>query len=292
MTSVQPIASRPPFALAALLALASCTGDGSKLGDAGKPVLAPDASQSMNTAGTSNMAGTVAVPPPVDSGAPEDAAEAEPEMDAASKMDASAPNQDDDDAGMWMPPNLECKNDEWLLAPGMLLAQPVDYVADRAALFDPTNGAIEPLRVISEAGKPCDTAKDRASCERALTVTPPNVTTRHLITTSGDTVKLWDSTSISPLFGLVDTPAEALWWLQTAGTYIARCNVVVKPAADGDGFTVENLLNPGLCGGRPPTDLEPRFYATVDVDTRGFMIQTQVAETWPDPLCNQMRINP
>jgi hypothetical protein len=159
---------------------------------------------------------------------------------AAKDDDASVP--DPMDAGTWVPPDPTCSDGDWRLAPGLLPAMHVDYIADRDLRF-PTADAGEPtptqpeLVVLSSAGKPCANARDHAACEKALALRPQFG--RHLVTTSGDAVHLWLAPAL-PLLGQIDTPSEALWLLQNLHGPLT-CNARVS--RDGDDFIVSGLPN-------------------------------------------------
>jgi len=196
-------------------------------------------SQSSNTSGMGGAAGEATVdsgwtdPPRVGPPAPTDGSM--PAMPDAA-LDGGI-GSDDDDAGPWVPPDPTCVDGAWLLAPGFLVARRVDYVADRDSLLVDGGFSTDEPRTLSSAGMPCATATDRAKCEAALH--QPISFGRHLVTTAGDNVRLWQGSATRTLLGLLDTPAEAMWWLMANGPYRAPCTVKVYPS-DG-GYTFENV---------------------------------------------------
>ena len=277
MTTLQLTATRTLAALAALV-LASCSNDPVADAKPLRPVEAPNASEPMNTAG-STSAGRTAPTPVVDSGAPDSQVDA----DVDPQMDAAVPNIDDDDAGTWVPPELECEDDVWRLAPGFLVAQRIEYVADRSITFSEVTG--QPVvTTLSEAGERCGGAKNKPACEKALELIPP-VGARHLVTTLGDSVRVYDQASILSIFGRIDTPAEALWYAQNVLGFFLRCNVIVTPLTNEDGFEIKNLLGMGVCGSIPPLDLADEFKTTIELLPDGNFGQTQIGRLWEDPAC-------
>jgi hypothetical protein len=195
---------------------------------------------------------------PAQPAAPADAGSAAPRAgNSASAADADAPLDDADagspgDAGPELdagreppptPPEPTCEGDEWRLAPGLLLARRVEYVADRLVTL--TEDGTLAVRVVSENGTPCATAHDRASCEAALHTPAPFG--RHILTTAGDAIKFWSGDGVLSLFGVIDTPAEAVWWLiQTRG--VVPCSAEVSAA--GDGYRIAKTRG-GRCGPLP-----------------------------------------
>lgn len=144
-----------------------------------------------------------------------------------------------------------CEKDTyvWNLAPGFLLAEAVEYVADREIRFTETmdvNGVTVsgPVNyVISSAGTPCGGASDKDKCMKALEVVSLMMTSRHLVTTRGDEVRLWPDFSALSVLGQIDTPAEAIWWLQIRRGGVP-CGAKAEKADEG-GYTVhgaEELL--------------------------------------------------
>jgi hypothetical protein len=232
---------RFPIAAACLASLISAACD-----DAAPMSAPPDAALAATTAGMmSGAAGTTSNEPPptpsVDSGpvVPSRDLDASAGPDAS---DASGPSdEDEDDAGVPEPSPTEptCDANVWVLAQGFRLSQPVDYVADRDLSFGPS-GDLE-NGVISSRGTPCATATDRVRCEAALKL-PVNAG-RHLVTTAGDTVKVWDATTARTIFGALDTKAEVIWFLTQAGGVIIPCTVSITESATGylvEGFALDN----------------------------------------------------
>jgi hypothetical protein len=118
----------------------------------------------------------------------------------------------------------------------------VDYIADRDMRFPMVDaGEVTPTQaeivVLSSAGIPCANARDHAACEKALTVRPQFG--RHLVTTSGDTVRLWPGPAL-PLIGEIDTSSEAIWLLQSTRGPVP-CSVTIT--REGDDFVVTGLPN-------------------------------------------------
>jgi hypothetical protein len=195
-------------------------------------VAAPDASQPQGTlapAGGSFSPTSPMLPQPPDA-----------------KSDAAVPAGDDDDsdgglpeaadAGAFVPPEPKCVDNEWRLAPGFLPAIHVDYIADRD-LRVADAGAGQPMStqadlvVLSSAGEACANASDHARCESALALNPQ--LGRHLVTTSGDTVRIWPAPALR-LLGEIDTSAEAVWTVLTSRGVVPCDAAVVRE----DGGTV------------------------------------------------------
>ena len=157
----------------------------------------------------------------------------------------TGPSPSGPDAGPWRPPELHCNDGVWELAPGFLLAQPVDYVADRDFAATQPNDpgvmivATGATRVLSSSGVPCANAHDRQACAAALAL--PSPVGRHLVTTHADTVKLWPLPAAHTLLGLIDTPAEALWWVSVNFGVALDCSVTVT--RDNDVFTIGGVTN-------------------------------------------------
>jgi hypothetical protein len=153
----------------------------------------------------------------------------------------------------------QCKDAVWRLAPGFQLASAVDYVADR---IDGT-----PAGMISEHGTACSGAMDVATCQAAVALDPQ--IGRHVLTTEGDQVKLWQAPSVLTLFGAVDTPEEAIWMLQNSG-YDVSCSAQI-------GYVNHefSVLAERYSGGCPPGQVTTR----VLVSANGAMRETQTDST-------------
>lgn len=224
--------------LLALFAISGCGDDGGPKPPA-TVAPSPAGSQGSNTAG--NTAAGVA-------GASQAGAEAPP-LDASMPMppnplDAGMPvatdamvHVEDEDAGPWVPPDPTCADGFWRLAPGFLVARRVDYIADRDNPW--MDGGLQPTpsRVISAAGMPCANATDFARCQDSLNAINQNG--RHLITTANDNVRLWTGQSVRTIFGLVDTPSEAMWIASSNSPYVAPCTAKISPI-DG-GYEIDGL---------------------------------------------------
>ena len=233
-----------------LLALAALLGACSN-GESNPPApgSSPDAAAGMHAA--LPQAGKGAEPPPP------------PPVDAGPKLDAGPPPtadamvhvMDDEDAGPWEPPDPVCVQGKWQLAPGLLLAQRVDYVADRELDLNSALGGDGTLKTVllSSAGRACFTATDKPKCEAGLAL--PVSANRHLVTTAGDSVRVWAAGGAAAhLLGLIDTPAEAIWWVSAmVGTYLITCDVKVETVTAGSaniGFLLKNVYSTA-CGNEP-----------------------------------------
>jgi hypothetical protein len=130
-----------------------------------------------------------------------------------------------------------------VLARGFLLAERVDYVADR------DDRGKKPL-VLSGAGVPCASAHNHARCMTDL----GSSTTfgRYLATTAGDSVRFWPLPAAFSLLGAIDTEAEAIWVLSARG-YDVPCDVTWHRIDNG--YLFEGLVDRSdRCGGRPSGD--------------------------------------
>ena len=102
-------------------------------------------------------------------------------------------------------------------------------------------------RVLSSVGTPCNDADDRAECESALAL--PTPFGRHLVTTEGGAVKLWSAFQARALLGVLDTEAEAIWWLEATTPYAAPCDAKVTKEDFGyliDGIGFNNHCELGM----------------------------------------------
>jgi hypothetical protein len=158
--------------------------------------------------------------------------------------DAMVQVMDEDDAGPWIAPDPQCVDGEWRLAPGFLLARKVDYVADRTVLLLPSGLLDDKATVLSSAGIPCVSATNKANCLAALEL-PATDQGRHLITTAGDSVRLWNPGVAGNLLGLIDTKSDAIWWALSRGAYLFPCDVRIEAAPGG--FNVFGALSTA-CG--------------------------------------------
>jgi hypothetical protein len=78
---------------------------------------------------------------------------------------------------------------------------------------------------------------------------------RHLVTTAGDSVRIWGpGAAASSLLGVIDTPSEAIWWVSAmVGTYLVTCDVKVEVVTAGGaniGFLLKNVYS-AACGDVP-----------------------------------------
>ncbi|HKU39876.1 MAG TPA: hypothetical protein VJR89_17070, partial [Polyangiales bacterium] len=191
----------------------------------------------------------------------------------AGPIDAMSPvHDDDDDAGTWVPPEPACTEGVWRLAPGFRVAMPLDYIADRETPSDlmglPTGDTI----LLSEAGVACATASDRKRCLDVIHVS--GGIRRHLLTTGGDSVRLWNLELAPRVLGMIDTPAEAIWWLLANNAYLVPCEAEV--VASELGYVVKGALSV-VCGTTPSPAHRP---IEVRVEPSGI-----IAELGPsDPL--------
>jgi hypothetical protein len=243
-------------ALIAMMLLASGCKSVAKDEDPPTPVAmaAPDASPMMDV---SMVGPTGPVTPP---STPMDQPTGPSDAGMAADDDAGADELPPADGGPWKPVDPTCEDGEWLLAQGFLPAKQVDYIADRDMRFvDPgagmmagfggaggAAGAPQPAPipsspvpvVISEAGMACANARDRAKCEAALKLSTPFG--RHLVSTSGDAVRVWPFPGALQLLGAIDTPAEAVWV-----ALLARGNVVCSATVteEEESYVVGGLPN-------------------------------------------------
>lgn len=202
-------------------------------------VAAPGASQTSGApAPPIDDAGVRPNTPPLANGKPDAAVVVQHNAD---DNDGGAPESAD--AGPWVPPDPECTGKDWRVAPGLLPAKHVDYIADRDLRFPDAGPPDQPqpvnpeLVVVSSAGMACANATDRAACETALALNPQFG--RHLVTTSGDSVRIWPAPAM-PLLGVIDTPAEAVWMvIVTRGPL--TCDATIT--RDDDGFLITGLPN-------------------------------------------------
>lgn len=170
--------------------------------------------------------------------------DAQPMVDAGPSMDAMPvmPMVMEDDAGEWMPPDPVCVDGVWKLAPGFLLSRRVEYVADRETPI--VDGMVQNVTILwSEAGMACASAKERERCLERTKFS--GGIGRHLITTAGDTVSLWDRGAAIKLLGVIDTPAEALWWTFAQSVYLLPCDV--RWEASKEGYHIRGALST-TCG--------------------------------------------
>lgn len=183
-------------------------------------------------------------PPPPDAGAPTDPPPIGPPAptDASMPVDAGMSNVDDEDAGAAEPHPPTCADDTWKLAQGFRVARRVDYIADRTIMFAAPDSVQPPVFItLSSAGTPCATATDRAHCMSSLDQNVP--AGRHLVTTEGDNVRIWQGDPVRSLLGLVDTAAEAIWYATTTSVYAVPCTATVE--AVDTGFVIHGA-RPGV----------------------------------------------
>jgi hypothetical protein len=253
-------ASRDTLLTLALLASVGCDN-----GESAKPsTLLTDASmagsQASNNSGTGGAAGQTATPTAgtisIDAGMP-DASPTDAGMPVIVDAGRDPVVSVDDDAGPWVPPDPVCVDGRWKLAPGFLLSRKVDYVADRDVVV--TDGGAVGTVTLSSAGVPCASATNMANCMAAL-AEPPGLG-RHLVTTAGDNVRLWTVTAARTVLGLIDTAAEAVYWLQNNSIYEVPCTAKITPR-DGY-FELKGLFFQGGCNASSPPTL---YTATVGSD--------------------------
>jgi len=174
--------------------------------------------------------------------------------DAGSPPAADAmPVPSEDDAGSeWVPPEPVCTDGAWRLAPGFLLARRVDYIADRETPPVVDELVPRPTVVWSEAGMPCASAMRREHCLAGLKL--PGGVGRHLITTAGDSVQLWNAEVALKVLGMIDTPAEAVWWLIAQRGYLLPCGAQVQETEYG--YSIKGALST-ICGETPNSTHRP-----------------------------------
>ncbi|HKP58090.1 MAG TPA: hypothetical protein VJV78_15265 [Polyangiales bacterium] len=185
--------------------------------------------------------------------------------------DATVHVMDDDDAGPdWVPPDPVCEGKgDWRLAPGFLLARKVDYVADRLTKIVEETGLPAPkATILSEAGVPCASASEKAACRAALDLMTTDLG-RHLITTAGDSVRLWNPGVAGNLLGLIDTKSEAVWWAISRGGYLLPCTAKVEKAMGG--FNLLGAVS-SACG--PVPDPSTHRPLNLYVSERGDLLET------------------
>jgi hypothetical protein len=118
----------------------------------------------------------------------------------------------------------------WRLASHFRLTRDVDYIADRIG-----------NEIISESGKACVRASDRAQCEAALALAQDDPSMfkaigHHLVTIEGDSVRLWFPPALS-LLGEIDTTAEAIWLAFGQGFDVPCDSAVYDTGHDTFGIT-------------------------------------------------------
>jgi hypothetical protein len=154
-------------------------------------------------------------------------------------------------AGRNDPPELvdeapECRAGFHLLPAGFELTRSVDYVGDFQAGV-----------VIAQTGEPCAQARSVERCEAAfdeaqLASVNGIVGQRTLITTEGDQVRMWSGASVLALFGEIDTPAEALFFVATLN-FGVDCTTRVTRMRDGFRLWVRSSSDVA-CGSVLPPD--------------------------------------
>jgi hypothetical protein len=275
-----PVETLRAFAVALGIIVCACDNSGpAAVRPIGPPAAAGASGAQPIAAAGSGGAPDAAPPPPsqpdaqvvVDAAMP-DAMDAAP-ADAAI-VDAALPVEDDD-AGPYMPPDPTCVDSDWRLAPGFLVARRIEYIADRETAFLPTGMPMDPV-VHSEFGTPCESAKDRETCLRAIRI--PGGFGRHLITTVGDKVQLWGGDTARQVLGLIDTPAEAMWLAAAIGAYVLPCSVKVEEQEAS--FYLTGVLS-GTCG---PTPNQSHVPLRLLVNSDGSVVDFG-PENSLDPIC-------
>jgi hypothetical protein len=156
---------------------------------------------------------------------------------------------------------ITCDDSQPQLAPHLHLLRRVDFVADR--YLD---------RVLSSAGEPCSGAVDREPCRAAVQV--PYEGGRHLLTTEGDSVRVWEGTAALELLGKVDTGAEALWLAAATGRLVT-CDSAAEATALG--FVLTGVRSSGLCPNVEPQPVD------LEVRSSGLIIEDPPLEDQPCP---------
>jgi hypothetical protein len=167
-----------------------------------------------------------------------------------------------------------CVDGVWRLAPGFLVAHQVDYVADRDDEPSGTAAAqTEIPRTLSFAGVACANASDVERCRRALLEPNPG---RHLLTTAGDSVKIWSAMFARELLGRLDTPSEVLWWVSVTPQFRTPCDATVHE--HDAGYLVSGLEPSRECV--PPGTVPEKISVVVGADGS----REQIAGA---PVCGQ-----
>jgi hypothetical protein len=139
-------------------------------------------------------------------------------LPAASALSIAACAADASGGQFALPPEPEllhvCENQQlWPLAPHMLLARDVDYLAD-----------VKSGVRLSERGSACSSASHPDECQASVRSAP--LPARMLLTTEGDTVRVWPSNAAAVLLGEIDRLEEALWMAEASG-YTVPCESVI-----------------------------------------------------------------
>jgi hypothetical protein len=168
------------------------------------------------------------------------------------------------------------------------LASPADYVGlyETDGLQGPVEaGAAPVIRMLQERGTPCSGATDEAACLAALEAAtiglsleqscggPPYACQHFVLTTSGDTARLWTPDDYPELLGTIDTAEEARLLtndLTFTGRWVAACSSVRATASGYD-----------VVGTRMTQDCAPivsmREHVHVDPDGTVTLVRTNVA---------------
>lgn len=258
--ALQLRASRDTLLTLALIASAGCDN-----GQASQPTMTMmnvplGGSPASNTSGTGGAAGQTPMPTAGSTASDGGIPDAAPVDTGAPMVKDAGPDPTvsvEDDAGPWVPPDPTCVDGRWKLAPGFLLSRKVDYVADRDVVF--LDGGMQATDTLSSAGVACASATNKAGCMASLAEVP--ALGRHLVTTAGDNVRLWNIAAARGLFGLIDTPAEAVFWAQTNSMFQVPCTAKITPREGY--FELKGLFYSGGCGAISPATV---FTATVGSD--------------------------
>lgn len=161
----------------------------------------------------------------------------------------------------------------WSLIHGFDLEQPVDFVADESF-----NG------VLSQKGTSCLDAPEGSRCFEDF---KQPFDGRHLRTTEGETVRLWNVDAVGELFGAIDRPEEALW-LADAHGYVVPCTSNVQKHATS--ITITNAK-------RGEFSCEPIWEGKIRIDEDGVIAELEGVDMQqgcsvgrrPEGLCSTHR---
>jgi hypothetical protein len=136
-----------------------------------------------------------------------------------------------------------CANGRLALIEDLQLERDVDYIGD-----------YELGVLVDSKGAPCSGALQAERCAETLELAMQNNEhVRVLITTLGDTARLWTPQSLVSLFGEIDTASEAIYLASSFG-YAFDCKTEVTRVAAGFLLTTAGTLGGGCAGIPFPAD--------------------------------------
>lgn len=136
-----------------------------------------------------------------------------------------------------------CRDGRLVLIEDLGLERDVDYLGDYE------NGVL-----LGSKGTLCSGALQVERCEEAFELASmANGHARALITTEGDTARLWGAQSVISLFGEIDTVSEAVYVAASLG-YAFDCTMQVTVIQDGFRITTAGVTSGGCAGTPFPAD--------------------------------------